>query len=89
MTDDNFKAPVDSAMDQAAIAGPAYLADRFVISIKGAVVRIGFLENDMDGGLHHRAAVALRPEDAISLYKILGDMMRPFEEVITQTQGAR
>lgn len=86
---DDVRVKVDVTEDESRMtfSGPAVLANRFFVSAAGGVVRITFGEQDpITLDTQFRSAVALQPHDAIELYKLLAEMMSPYEMVIRETK---
>lgn len=61
-----FTEPTQQQKD-AAFAGPAPAVNRFLITMGNTGVRLSFLEDDVNGTSHFRAAVSLHPNDALNL----------------------
>lgn len=76
----------DQEMD-VAFSGAALGVNRFFVTIGGSAVRISFAEtHPRTGAAYFRAAVTLNPEDAIALYRILQNMMEPFESLLASAE---
>jgi len=63
---------------EASLEGPAYFSNKFTVSI-GPAVRIAFMETGGHEKPHFRTAVAMHPQDAIELYKLLKRMLGGLE----------
>ncbi len=62
-----------------AYEGGAVYANRFFVSM-GPIVRIAFAEqNGPNEKLFFRGAIAVSPQDAISLARLLNDLVKPLE----------
>lgn len=82
--------PVSDEEMKTAFAGPSIAADRFFITVKGGSVRIAFAERAPGTETDYfRTSVTLGPEDAVTLYKVLQELMKPFEAAIAAHNEAQ
>lgn len=76
MTDqDSAVAPPTEAQKLAAFSGHASGVNRFVASLGPTGLRLAFLEEDLHGVPHFRAAVTMSPYDGVRLYQMLEVML--------------
>jgi len=76
---DAQKLPVSEHDLNVAYEGGALYANRFLVSM-GPMVRIAFAEqNAPNEKLFFRGAIALTPQDAISLAHLLAELVKPLE----------
>lgn len=61
-------------------------SNKFIINTMGPSVRLTFGEFDVVGGTRMHASVTMLAGDAVTLYKVLGRMMEPYEEMLRQSQ---
>ena len=71
-----------------AYSGPAFAANRVIVSLGGAGVRIAFAEEHPDAGTHFRTAVILAVQDAIKLKDLLTKMLADVEKQIEKAETA-
>lgn len=65
---------------------PSIFSSKFIINTMGPSVRLTFGEFDQTGGTRMHTSVTMLAGDAITLYKVLGQMMAPYEEMLRQSQ---
>ena len=79
----SYRAAVNTEEIRAAFEVPAPGANKFIVNVGQPGVRIAFGETHNDLELPvFRSAVTLHPIDAISLYKVLEEMMKDIEKQI-------
>lgn len=73
----------------AAYSGPAPGANKFIITVGQPGVRIAFMEvnPDLPGKAFFQSAVTLHPADAITLHKILAEMLKDIERQFSEADA--
>ena len=86
---DAVMGPVSAYELEEAFSIPAPSANRFFLHLGGGGLRIAFAEQ-VPGSkkLFVRSAVVLTQEDAGQLYKIVQEMIKPFEDALKVAQAA-
>lgn len=85
---DAQKLPVSEQDVTIAYEGGALYANRFFVSM-GPVIRIAFAEqNGPNEKVFFRSAVAISPQDAISLARLLNDLVKPLEARLDEAMAA-
>jgi hypothetical protein len=88
--DETLKAQALIAEREIAGSGPALLANRFFVTLTPSGARLAFTERGTpEGQLHFRNAVILSYQDAISLYQLLRDMLKPVEDQISAANSEK
>ena len=85
---DAQKLPVSEQDINVAYEGAALYANRFFVSM-GPVIRLAFAEqNAPNEKLFFRGAIAISPQDAISLARLLNDIVKPLEARFDEAAAA-
>lgn len=85
--------PISAKEAEIMMDGPALFCNRVLVSV-GPTVRITFVEQEQGTAKNpkFRSAVAMPHQDAIALYHVLAELLKPFEDqlatVTPQPEGS-